>query len=359
MLEKILEDITPLKEEAMAAAREHHGRLAIPAGSLGRLHDIAIQLAGITGAPRPAIKAPAIITMAADHGVAARRVSLFPQEVTREMVANFMRGGAAVNVLTQQFGIRLTVVDIGVAGPLQDVAFSPNPMMTFINTRIADGTADMTRGPAMDRKQARAAVETGISVFERTYDEGVDAVGTGDMGIANTTASAAVASVLLGRDPAMVANRGTGIDDAVLAHKIRMIEQSIKVNRPDAADPLDVLAKVGGFEIGGITGVILGACARRVPVVVDGFISTAGALLAAAFHPGVKDFLFAGHRSAVDGHGYMLDSLGLTPLVDLGMRLGEGTGATFGLSIIAAAAAAASRILTFEEATVSGPAQQL
>lgn len=359
MLEQTLEDINPLNEAAMAAAREHHGRLAIPAGSLGRLHDIAIQLAGITGAPEPVIKVPAIITMAADHGVAARNVSLFPQEVTREMVANFMRGGAAVNVLAQHFGIRLTVVDIGVAGPLQDVAFSPNPMMTFINARIADGTADMTRGPAMDRKQARAAVETGISVFERAYDEGADAVGTGDMGIANTTASAAVASVLLGRDAAMVANRGTGIDDAALAHKIRMIEQSIEVNRPDAADPLDVLAKVGGFEIGGITGIILGACARRVPVVVDGFISTAGALLAAALHPEVKNFLFAGHRSAVDGHGDMLDGLGLTPLVDLGMRLGEGTGAAFGLSIIAAAAATAGRMLTFEEAAVSCPAKPL
>jgi len=341
----------------MDAARKHHKQLAIPEDSLGRLHDLGIRLAGISGNPRPCIKDAAVITMAADHGVAAQGVSLFPQEVTCEMVANFMRGGAAINVLARHFGIRLTVVDIGVAGVLPDIEMAPDPSLRLVRARIADGTADMTAGPAMTRSQAEAAVETGIRVFEEEYARGLDALGTGDMGIANTTASAAVVAAILGCDPSEVVNRGTGIDDEGLKNKADVVARSLERNRPDASDPLDVLAKVGGLEIGGIAGAILGACARRVPVVIDGFISTAAALLAVGFNAAVKDYLFAGHRSAVEGHALMLDALGIEPLVDLGMRLGEGTGATYGLAILGSAGAVATQMLTFAEAAVSQPSE--
>lgn len=211
----------------------------------------------------------------------------------------------------------------------------------------------------MDHPQARAAVETGIGVFKSQFSQGLDAVGTGDMGIANTTPSAAVAAALLKRDPAGIVNRGTGIDDETMAHKLEVVRRSLSVNQPDADDPLDVLAKVGGYEIGGIAGVILAACAHRVPVVVDGFISSAAALLASRFNPHVKSFLVAGHRSAVLGHDQMLADLTLKPLVDLGMRLGEGTGAVYGLSILSSAAAVSSQVLTFEEAAVSQPQQEI
>ena len=357
MLEQTLNRIRPRDAAAMAAAREHHKQLAIPEGSLGRLHEIGIWLAGVTGRPQPRIAKRAVITMAGDHGVAAQGVSLFPQAVTREMVANFLRRGAAINVLARHFGIRLTVVDIGVAGPLPDIRFIPDPMLDFVEARLSDGTGDIFLGPAMEHSQARAALETGIGVFKKEFARGLDAVGTGDMGIANTTPSAAVAAALLKRDPAGIVNRGTGIDDATLEHKLDVVRHSLACNRPDADDPLDVLAKVGGYEIGGIAGVILAACAQRVPVVVDGFISSAAALLASRFNPHVKSYLVAGHRSAVLGHEQMLQDLALKPLVDLGLRLGEGTGAVYGLSILASAAAVSSEVLTFEEAAVSQPQQ--
>ncbi len=353
LLQETLDRINPLDERARKAAAEHQAKLALPFRSLGRLHDFSERMAAITGNPRPRIQRPGVITMAGDHGVAARGVSLFPQEVTHEMVKNFMRGGAAVNVLSRHYGIRLTVVDMGVKGPLPDVKISDKGDIRFADCRIADGTEDITQGPAMTRDRARAAVEAGIRVLDAECDRGLDAVGTGDMGIANTTPSSAIAAVLLGVAPRPVVNRGTGIDDAALDNKVRVIEKAIAVNRPDPADPLGVLAKVGGYEIGGIAGVILGACARRIPVVVDGFISTAGALIASRLHPGVKDFLFGGHQSAVEGHAMMLKDLGLVPMVDLGMRLGEGTGAVFGLSILQAASRVATEMLTFEEAAVS------
>lgn len=358
MLESTLKTIAALDEGAMERARTHQQRLALPPDSLGRLHELAVRMAGITGNPRPAINDLAVITMAGDHGVAAQGVSSFPQEVTREMVANFARGGAAINVLTRHVGARLTVVDIGVAGPDLEIALDASDTVRFVSARIAPGTGDISSGPAMTREQAVAALETGIRVFRQDRDKGVDAVGTGDMGIANTTPSSAIAAAMLGVAPRRVVNRGTGIGDAALENKIRVVEQALDVNRPDPADPVDVLAKVGGYEIGGIAGVILGACAHRVPVVVDGFISTAAALVASAFHPEVKRYLFAGHQSAVEGHRLMLTELGLEPMLDLGMRLGEGTGAAFGLSILAASSRVATEMLTFDEADVSGPAEE-
>lgn len=355
MLEKTLDAIAALDETAMTAAQAHQDRLALPPASLGRLHEFAVKMAGITGRPRPAIDHLAVITMAADHGVAAQGVSKFPQEVTREMVANFARGGAAINVLTRHFGARLTVVDVGVAGGEMEIVIDKEEAVRFVSRKIAPGTRDISKGPAMSREQAVQALEAGIQVFEEEKAKGLDAVGTGDMGIANTTSSSAIAAAMLGVAPNRVVNRGTGIGDDALEHKIRVVDRALEVNRPDLNDPIDVLSKIGGYEIGGIAGVILGACAHRVPVVVDGFISTAAALLASAFHTEVKHYLFSGHQSAVEGHRLMLNALEIEPMVDLGMRLGEGTGAVFGLSILAAASRVATEMFTFDEAEVSGP----
>jgi len=358
MLEETVKRIGPLDQAAMDRARSHQEMLALPFWSLGRLHDIGIQLAGITGDPRPRIAEMAVVTMAGDHGVVAQGVSRFPQEVTREMVANFARGGAAINVLTRHVGARLIVVDIGVAGPPLEIDLAGDDRLRFVPRRIGSGTADISQGPAMTREEAVKALETGIGVFEEEKARGLDAVGTGDMGIGNTTPSSAIAAALLGREASSVVNRGTGIDDDSLQNKIRMVQKILDVNRPNPDDPLDTLAKIGGFEIGGIAGVILAACASRTPVVIDGFISTAAALLAARFHPEVKNYLFSGHQSAVEGHRPMLESLGLVPMVDLGMRLGEGTGAAFGLSIIAASSRIGGEMLTFEEAQVSKSDQE-
>ena len=355
LLDRTITQIGPLDETAMADAAEHQNQLAIPRGSLGRLHEIGIRLAGITGNPRPVVNELAVITMAGDHGVASQGVSCFPQEVTCEMVANFLRGGAAINVLARHFGIRLTVVDIGIAGPLPNIQTPAGSRLRLLEHRIANGTADISLQAAMSKKQAVTALETGIRVFMQEYAQKLHAVGTGDMGIANTTPSAAVAAAILKRDPIEMVNRGTGLDDDALENKIKTVARSLAVNKPDGDDPLDVLAKVGGFEIGGIAGVILAACAHRTPVVVDGFISTAAALLASRFNSEVKNYLFAGHKSAVDGHTQMLKALGLSPLIDLGMRLGEGTGATYGLTILSSAACVATQMLTFNEAAVSGP----
>jgi nicotinate-nucleotide--dimethylbenzimidazole phosphoribosyltransferase len=353
MLENTLKKIGPLNESAMAAAEKHHGLLAIPADSLGRFHELAIKMAGIMETPRPEVTDTAIITMAGDHGVAAQGVSKFPQAVTREMVANFARGGAAINVFARHVGARLTVVNMGVAGPPLALTVNCRGNVRYESRVVAAGTGDISVGSAMTRAQAIEALEAGIRVFIEEKSRGLDAVGTGDMGIANTTPSSAIAAVLLNKDPASLVNRGTGIDDAALENKIRVVARALEVNRPDPNDPVDVLAKVGGFEIGGIAGVILGACAHRVPVVVDGFISTAAALLASRFHPEVKHYLFGGHLSAVEGHRLMLEDLGIRPLLDLDMRLGEGTGAALGLSLLVAASRVATEMLTFEEAAVS------
>jgi nicotinate-nucleotide--dimethylbenzimidazole phosphoribosyltransferase len=356
MLENILNKIRPLDRDAMTVAQVHQDQLACPLGSLGRLHEFGVRLAGITGNPRPVIHDLALITMAGDHGVAAQEVSRFPQAVTREMVANFARGGAAINVLTRHVGARLIVVDMGVTGPKMKVKINQEKMVRYLDRNIAPGTNDISKGPAMTREQAVNALETGIHIFLEENEKGLDAVGTGDMGIANTTPSAAIGAAIMGIDPDEVVNRGTGIDDIALDNKIWMVMRALEVNQPDLKDPVDVLSKIGGFEIGGIVGVILGACAHRVPVVVDGFISTSAALLASIFHPEVKNYLFAGHRSAVKGHLKMLEMLGLDPILDLRMRLGEGTGAALALSLLVAASRVATQMLTFEEAQVSGPA---
>ncbi len=348
-LEETIAQIAPLNSESMAAARARQDVLTKPQGSLGRLETLATHIAGITGNPRPRLLQPAVVVMAGDHGVAAQGVSLYPTEVTPQMVLNFLRGGAAINVLARHVGARVVVVDMGVA-----VDLPPHPDLLL--RKVAPGTRDFSREPAMSREQARQAVETGIEVVEAVIAAGVDVVATGDMGIGNTTPSSAIVAAITGRPVAEVTGRGTGVDDAGLARKVAVIEAALALHRPDPADALDVLSKVGGLEIGGMAGVMIGAAARRVPVVVDGFISGAAALIACTLAPSVQPYLIAGHRSVERGHQAVFGRLDLEPLLDLGLRLGEGTGAVLAISLCQAACKILDEMVTFGEAGVSGPA---
>lgn len=345
-ISQILKEIKPLDKKAMEAAQARQDELTKPAGSLGRLEELSIKIAGIKCAAIPSLEHKAIVTMAADHGVVAEGVSLYPQEVTKQMVFNFLAGGAAISVLARHIGARVVVVDMGVIG-----GFEPHPALTC--QMIDFGTQNMTRGPAMTRQQAIDAVEAGIAVLETEVTLGLDIVGTGDMGIGNTTASSAICAAITGKPVAEVTGRGTGIDDRQLAHKVKVIEQALAVNQPDASDALDVLSKVGGFEIGGLVGVILAAAAHRIPVVIDGFISGAAALTAVGFSPMTKEYLIAAHTSAEAGHQVLLNHLGLAPLLDLDMRLGEGTGAALGIFLAEAAVKILKEMATFSDAGVS------
>ncbi len=338
--------IPPLDQSCMASARARQNSLTKPQGSLGRLEELSIQLAGIYAQPLPSIKDKAIIVMAGDHGVVAEGVSVFPQEVTPQMVLNFLRGGAAINVLARQAGARLTIVDMGVA-----VEMPSHPELLV--RKVAPGTRNIAIGPAMSRAQAEQVIQAGIEVVEAEIARGLDLVGTGDMGIGNTTPSAAIAAVFTGQSPAQIAGRGTGLDNAGLERKIAVIERALAVNRPNLQDGLDVLSKVGGFEIGGLAGVMIGAAAHRKAVVVDGFISTAAAMLAVSLAPDVRPYLIAAHRSQENGHGLMLDWLGLKPLLDFDLRLGEGTGAALAFPILDASLAILREMATFGEAGVS------
>jgi nicotinate-nucleotide--dimethylbenzimidazole phosphoribosyltransferase len=330
----------------MAKAKERQDMLTKPTGSLGRLEQLSIQIAGIQGRPIPQIKQKAVIVMAADHGVAARGTSAYPQEVTAQMVLNFLRGGAGINVISRQVGARVIIVDMGVA-----VKLEANPGL--LSRRIAAGTQDMSRGPAMTVAQARQALETGIEIVTAEIKKGLDIVATGDMGIGNTTASSAICAIMTGKTIAEVTGRGTGLDNKQLQQKIRIINESIAFNKPESAKPLEVLAKVGGFEIGGLAGVILGAAAHRVPVVIDGFISGAAALIAAGLCPQSKDYMIAGHCSVEPGHKLLLQYLGLKPLLDMEMRLGEGTGAALAMSLAEISVRILNEMATFAEAGVS------
>jgi nicotinate-nucleotide--dimethylbenzimidazole phosphoribosyltransferase len=307
---------------------------------------LAVQLAGITGLAVPRIRRKMIVIMAADHGISAERVSAYPAEVTRQMVLAFLRGGAAINVLARQAGAETLVVDMGIAGaPIADER--------LLARRVAPGTANMALGPAMRPDQALAAIEAGIELVDTQLPDEVDLLATGDMGIGNTSASAALLAAFTGADPASVVGRGTGVEDDRLANKVDMVRRALAVNRPMPEDPLGVLARVGGFEIGGLAGVILAAAARRMPIVIDGFITGAAALVAARLAPEVQPYLIASHRSDELGHQRMLDALGLRPLLDLGMRLGEGTGAVLGMHLVEAAVRLHAEMATFAEASVS------
>ncbi len=338
--------IKPLDEKAMAEAQARQNILTKPPGSLGRLEELSIQMAGIQGQPIPKIRHKAIITMAGDHGVVAEKIGNWPQAVTAQMVYNFLKGGAGINVIARQIGARVIVVDMGVATELK-----PHPQL--LSRRVAAGTQNIAQGRAMTQEQAVTAVETGIEIVTAEVARGLDIVGTGDMGIGNTTVSSVVCAVMMGKPVAEVTGRGTGITDEQLGHKIEVIEQALAVNKPDPGQPLEVMAKVGGFEIGGLVGVMLGASAHRIPVVIDGFISGAAALIATALAPGLKDFLIAGHVSDEAGHPLVINHLGLKPLLDLGMRLGEGTGAALGIFLAEASARVLAEMATFTEAGVS------
>lgn len=348
-LSDLIASIQPLDEEAMQQARERQQQLTKPAGSLGLLEDIAVQVAGITSQVTPTLTHKAVVVMAADHGVTSEGVSAYPAEVTPQMVLNFLHGGAAINALARQADTQVVVVDIGVASGLT----SDLNERGLLSRNIAPGTANMAIGPAMTREQALAAINVGVEVVESLMQHGTDLIATGEMGIGNTTASSAVTAALTGVPVSLVTGRGTGLDDAQLAHKIAIIERALSVNKPDAHEPLDVLTKVGGLEIAGLVGVILASASHRIPVVVDGFISGAAALVAVKLQPLVHGYLFAGHVSVERGHHIILEHLTLTPLLDLHMRLGEGTGAVLATHILEAALRTHKEMATFGEAGVS------
>ena len=300
LLAETLKKIKPLDTNSMALARTRQDNLTKPTGSLGRLEDLSIQLAGILGKERPQVTRKAVIVMAADHGVAAEGTSAYPQEVTVQMLANIAEGGAAIDVLSRQFGVKVIAVDIGVNG-------DTSAFKNVTHKKVALGTRSMSKGPAMTSEETLKAVETGIELVNAEFKKGLDIVGTGEMGIGNTTASAAICAVMTGKTVAEVTGRGTGVDDKGLKHKIEIIEKAIALNKPQAANALYVLSKVGGLEIAGLAGVMLGAAANRIPVMVDGYISGAAALIAAGICPQSKDFMIAGHVSVEPGHKYCLN----------------------------------------------------
>jgi len=349
LLDSTIKSIYPQDSESRDRAKERLDQLAMPHWALGDLMDLAIDLAGMTRSVKPVVSGKAIVTMAGDHGVAAEGVSKFPQEVTPQMVYNFVNGGAGINALARQAGAEVVVVDMGVAADMTELVENGK----IINKKIGLGTNNIAQGAAMSMANAIRSVESGIEVVNELADS-VDVFGTGDMGIGNTTPSTAIAAVITGRSVEELTGRGTGLDDAQLAHKQRVIKQILECNKPDPKNGLDILAKIGGFEIGGIAGLILGAAAQRKPIVVDGFISTAGALIAIAIEPFVRDYIVCAHRSMEPGHQYMQEKIGCRPLLDLNLRLGEGTGAALAMNLVEAAVAVLTEVATFEEAAVAG-----
>ncbi len=345
-LQQVLSDIRPLDAGIMEEAARRLDQLTKPPGSLGRLEEIAKQLAGVRGEVMPELTRKAVVVMAGDHGVCEEGVSAFPAEVTPQMVLNFLNGGAAVNVLARQAGADVVCVDIGVNAELS------HPLLR--SRKIRMGTANMAKGPAMTRAEAEAAVMVGVELARELAEEGYRLLATGEMGIGNTTASSALLAVLGATDAAAAAGRGTGIDDERLRHKQAVIRRAIEVNRPEASDPLDALAKVGGLEIAGLAGLILGAAQSRIPVVIDGFISSAAALVAARLAPLSVSYMIASHLSQEQGHERLLAEIGLTPMLRMDMRLGEGTGAVLAFPMIEAAVRIMKEMATFADAGVSG-----
>jgi nicotinate-nucleotide--dimethylbenzimidazole phosphoribosyltransferase len=337
--------VRPVDEAARSAARAELDRKTKPRGSLGRLEDLAVQVAGIRGTADPERLRAAIVVAAGDHGVARHGVSAYPQEVTRQMLANFAAGGAAVCVLARQAGAEIVVVDAGVVEPFSDPAVR--------DLRLGPGTDDAAEGPAMTREQASEAIRRGESLARELVADGVSVIALGDMGIGNTTSASALSCALLGCDPAAVCGPGTGLDAEGVARKVEVVERMLERNPPDPADALGALAAVGGFEIALLAGVALGAAEHRVVVVLDGFITSAAALVTTRLDPGVGGFLVASHRSPEPGHALVLAELGLEPLLDLGMRLGEGSGAALALPLLEAARAILVEMATFEDAGVT------
>lgn len=343
VLDETVGRIAPVDTAAERAARAAFSGKAKPPGSLGRLEELAGRLAGIRGAAIPGEPTPAVVVCAADHGVAAEGVSAYPQHVSAAMVATIASGRAAVSVLARQCGARLVVADLGVRSPV------PHPAV--LDRRIAPGTANAARGPAMSRAEAERALTAGIDLAGELADDGIDVLAVGDMGIANTTSASALAARLLGVDPADVCGRGSGVDDAGLARKVEVVDRMLAANPVPSDEPVGVLAGVGGFEIGALAGIVLGAAARRTPVVLDGFITAAAALVAARIAPASTGALIAAHRSAEPGHTVLLTALGLEPVLDLGMRLGEASGAALALPMITSSIALLRDMADLDEVT--------
>ena len=345
-LNEVVEKIEPADEAVAALSRARHDQLTKPPGSLGRLESLGVRLASIYGTSQPHVGGKGIAVFAADHGVTAAGVSAFPKEVTAQMVANFLQGGAAINALAKVAGASLLVVDVGV-----EVDIAPHP--TLLSRKVAPGTKNMLDEPAMSLEEVEDACNVGIEVADQLVGEGATLLAGGEMGIGNTTAAAALTAVFTRSSVREVTGRGTGVDDARLAHKVRVIEQALEKRQPDPNAPLKVLADVGGLEIAALTGFYLASSMRKTPVVLDGFIATSAALVAASLHPNVADYLFASHLSQEPGHERQLEHLGLEPLFEFDMRLGEGSGAALTFGILEGAAAVLSEMATFAEAGVS------
>lgn len=345
-INKALKEIIPVEPELLKQAQLHLDSLTKPQGSLGQLEELGARYTAIRGTHSPKVRGKCIYLFAADHGVVEENVSAYPQEVTAQMVNNFLNGGAAINVLAKHMSTEIAVIDMGVN---YDFLGTPG----LIHKKIARGTGNMRRGPCMTRNQAESAIEVGIEIAGAATNQNFDIIGTGDMGIGNTTPSSAILSVLSGEPPGKTTGRGTGIDHKAWKHKIMVIEEAISINRPDPGDPIDVLAKVGGYEIAGIVGLILGAASRSIPIVIDGVISIAAAVVAQKLNNNIKDYLFTSHKSSEPGCNTGFQLLQQKPLLDLGMRLGEGTGAVIAMNLLEAGAKIYSEMATFDKAGVS------
>ena len=348
LLNNTIENIEKLSIDSDGNIKDRFNKLAIPAGSLGRLEEFATIYASIKGSPDATIKHKVVFTMAGDHGVSSEGVSTFPQEVTGQMVKNFLDGGATISVLAQHVGARVVVVDCGVNADFE-------PVDGLKIKKVGYGTENITRGPAMSREQAIKSLEAGIESFNEELIKGIDIIATGDMGIANTTPSSAIIACLTGADVSKVTGRGTGLNDSGVEKKIDVIKTAFDINKPDPSDPIGVLSKVGGFEIGGIAGLCLAAASHRTPVLIDGFISTAAALIACAIEPKVNDYLISSHTSTENGHKIALDKLQKKAILNLDLRLGEGTGAVLAMNLIEAGVKTLTQMATFSEAEVSTP----
>ncbi len=348
LLNQTIQNIENIAIDPDGKIRKRLNTLAIPPGSLGRLEEFATIYASIKGSPDIKIKNKVVFTMAGDHGVASEGVSVFPQEVTRQMIKNFLDGGATISVFAQHVDARVVVVDCGVKGE-----FEPTEGLKI--KKVGFGTGNIAIGPAMTREQAIKSLEVGIEVFNEEILSGLDIVATGDMGIANTTPSSAIIACLTGTDLSKVTGKGTGLDDKGVENKINILQKALKINKPDPSDPIDVLSKVGGFEIGGIAGLCLAAASHRTPILIDGFISTAAALIACTIEPKVNNYLFASHSSAENGHKIALKKLKKRAILDLDLRLGEGTGAVLAMNLIEAGVKILTQMATFTEAGVSTP----
>jgi nicotinate-nucleotide--dimethylbenzimidazole phosphoribosyltransferase len=351
-LSEIVKGIHPVDMEWIAKARERTAQLVMPARALGRLHEISEQLCGIQSTLQPSTNRKAFLVMAGDHGIVHEGVSAYPQEVTGAMVQTFLAGGAGINAICRQVAADVFVVDMGIIAGFEDDNMPQSDRL--IIHKIAPGTANFARGPAMSREEAEQSVILGFREASKLFQDGVEIIGTGDMGIGNTTPSAAIGTVICGTELAEMVGRGTGVDDEGLLRKQDAIRRGIEVNGPNPKDGLDVLSKVGGFEIGGIAGCALAGAYHRRPVMIDGFISTAGALIAHAICPTVTQYLFSGHCSQEAGHRLMLKHLNLNPILNLGMRLGEGTGGALAMSIVDGAVRVFKEVMTFAEAGVAG-----